>query len=129
MGWTNSHLHQFIVGEKYYSTPHADWEFDVLNEKSKFIYEYDLGDNWEHEILVEKIVSTAEKVNQPVCITGKRACPPEDCGGVWGYEEVLEAIQNPDHSEHEAMRQWLKEGFDPTVFDIEKVNQRLKKLR
>lgn len=106
MGWTDSHLHQFRIGENYYSTPQPEWDFDVQDEKKarlikvapaekfRFVYEYDFGDSWEHEITVEKVMPAQDKMTHAVCITGKRACPPENCGGVWGYESLLEAIQN-----------------------------------
>ena len=145
MGWTNSHLHQFIINQTFYTVrmpsdntwdemDNVDYKkmkiSDLLKkEEEKIVYEYDFGDSWEHEILVEKIVPAAEKVSQAVCVTGKRACPPEDCGGVWGYEGLLEAVQNPNHPEHEEMREWLEDGFDPSIFDVEEANQQLKKLR
>ncbi|MCK5324066.1 MAG: plasmid pRiA4b ORF-3 family protein, partial [Desulfobulbaceae bacterium] len=101
---------------------------DVINaEKEKFIYEYDFGDSWKHVILVEKILSNDPKIKYPVCIKGKRACPPEDCGGIWGYYDFLEVIQNPDHPEYNEMSEWWDAGeFDPEAFDLDKVNMRLK---
>ena len=138
MGWTDSHLHQFIVHGEYYGTPDPD--FEVTNETSikldrvvsgagdKFVYEYDFGDSWEHSILVEKILQPETGVNYPICLTGKRACPPEDCGGIWGYGDLLEAIQDPAHPEHEEMLEWLGGRFDPEEFDVDMVNQRLKTI-
>ena len=138
MGWTDSHLHQFIVHGEYYGTPDPD--FEVTNETSikldrvvseagdKFVYEYDFGDSWEHSILVEKILQPETGVNYPICLTGKRACPPEDCGGIWGYGDLLEAIQDPAHPEHEEMLEWLGGRFDPEEFDVDIVNQRLKTI-
>ena len=64
-----------------------------------------------------------------ICVTGKRACLPEDCGGLWGYEDLLEAIQDPNHPQHEEMREWLEDDFDPVAFDVEEVNRQLKKLK
>ena len=138
MGWTDSHLHQFIVHGEYYGTPDPDIE--VTNETSikldrvvseagdKFVYEYDFGDSWEHVILVEKILQPETGVNYPICLGGKRACPPEDCGGIWGYGDLLEAIQDPAHPEHEEMLEWLGGRFDPEEFDVDMVNQRLKTI-
>ncbi|MBA3442179.1 MAG: plasmid pRiA4b ORF-3 family protein [Pyrinomonadaceae bacterium] len=143
MGWTNSHLHQFIVGQQYYSQPDFGIDehgVDVKNEraiklgqiasraKAKFIYEYDFGDGWEHEVVVEKILTAEAGMHYPKCLTGKRACPPEDCGGVWGYAGFLEAIKDPEHPEHEDMLEWVGGSFDPEAFDIEEVNQELKGL-
>jgi hypothetical protein len=143
MGWTDSHLHQFRVGETYYGVPDQD-DFGFsetedektakLNQllsrpKAKFIYEYDFGDSWEHEVLLEKILPPDPAVHYPVCIAGKRACPPEDCGGVWGYENFLEAIQNPDHPEHEEFVEWIGGSFDPEAFDIADVNRALRRIR
>ena len=140
MGWTDSHLHQFIVGRTFYGSPDPDFGMDirdekgvklgqiVAKEKAKFVYEYDFGDSWEHEILVEKILPPVEGVRYPVCVTGKRACPPEDCGGVWGYADLSEAIENPDHPEHDEMLEWAGEDFDPEAFDADSINHMLKKM-
>ena len=133
MGWTDSHLHQFIAHGQYYSDPL--FELDVIDEsrarlsqlvtgiKDKFIYEYDFGDSWEHEILVEKVLTPEAKTHYPRCVKGKRACPPEDCGGVWGYEDFLEAIQDHDHPVHEDLLEWIGGEFDPEAFDVDEVNQ------
>ena len=141
MGWTNSHLHQFIADGVYYGEPHPDFGFDVISErrvrlyqlvsgvKDKFIYEYDFGDSWEHEVVVEKILKPEPKTRYPHCIKGKRACPPEDIGGVWGYDDFLDAIQNKDHPEHEMYLDWIGGSFDPEAFDMDEVNQELKQLR
>ena len=141
MGWTNSHLHQFIADGVYYGEPHPDFGFEVVSErrvrlnhiisdvKDKFIYEYDFGDGWEHEIVVEKILEPEPKVRYPRCIKGKRNCPPEDVGGVWGYDDFLEAIQKEDHPEHEEYLEWIGGSFDPEEFDCEVVNEELKQIR
>jgi hypothetical protein len=144
MGWEESHMHQFKVGKIYYGTTYPD-DFDGmletrderkarLNElasrpKAKFIYEYDFGDSWEHEIVVEKILPPGPGVKYPVCVEGARACPPEDCGGTWGYESLLEALQDPNHPEHEDMREWIGEEFDSERFDVEAVNKALRRVR
>ncbi len=141
MGWTDSHLHQFIVGGTFYGEPDPDFDMDTKNErtaklrqiapgeKSRFIYEYDFGDSWEHDILVEKILPPEQGVRYPVCLTGKRACPPEDCGGIWGYAQLLETLQNPDDPEHEDMLEWVGGEFDPEAFDLDEINQGLKHIR
>ena len=100
----------------------------VTGEKKKFFYTYDMGDSWEHEILVEKVLPYDPLVRYPVCLTGKRACPPEDCGGVWGYADFLEAIQQPAHPEHESMLEWVGGAFDPDAFILSEVNQLLQQI-
>jgi hypothetical protein len=93
------------------------------------IYEYDFGDSWTHRIKVEKILkqepSTARAVE---CIDGARACPPEDCGGVWGYEDMLQALKDPKHEGHAATLEWLGEEFDSEAFDLQKTNEVLQRL-
>ena len=146
MGWHNSHLHAFdIFGEQFsapipYDPGHLK-ELGMKNtrgvrlnklitaEGDKFRYEYDFGDSWEHDILVEKILPPDPGQKLPVCIKGKRACPPEDVGGVWGYDTFLEAIKDPDHPEHEMFAGWIGSDFDPEAFDLDEVNQRLKQIR
>lgn len=141
MGWTNSHLHQFRVGRTYYgeSVPEADFYVEderkislgqaAPGAKKKIVYEYDFGDGWEHEVLVEKVLEPEPGVRYPVCIAGKRACPPEDCGGVWGYEEFLKAIRDPKHPEHDSMLEWVGGKFDAEEFDLEFINEELWRLR
>lgn len=143
MGWEDYHLHQFIVGELYYGVPnpdyddfievHDEWKVRldqiVRGEGFKFVYEYDFGDSWEHILLVEKILPLEPGQQVPVCIKGKRACPPEDVGGVWGYDSFLEAIQNPEHPQHADYREWIGGAFDPEAFDLEAVNEALRPLR
>lgn len=137
MGWTNSHLHQFIIGGKYFSEPDPEYDPEVENEKlirlsqvvsgvnERSVYEYDFGDNWEHELLIEKILPVAEGTRYPVCIAGQRACPPEDCGGIQGYARFLEAIQKPNHPEHDEMLEWVGGSFDPQAFDLDEVNRKI----
>jgi hypothetical protein len=141
MGWYDSHLHQFIVGGTYYGIPDPDFPYDIKSEKratlshvvsqekAKFIYEYDFGDSWEHEIVVEKILQPEAGTHYPVCLAGKRAGPPEDCGGVWGYYEFLEALHNSKHPEHEEMREWIGGEFDPDAFEVDEINRALKSIR
>ncbi len=137
MGWEDSHLHQFIIDEEYYGNPEDSDYDDIKNEKRyrlnqfvtrkgfKFVYEYDFGDSWEHTVQVEAILPIEKGEQYPVCIAGKGACPPEDVGGVWGYEDFLKVISNPKHPEYEEMTEWFGEDFDPEFFDIEGVNSLL----
>jgi DNA invertase Pin-like site-specific DNA recombinase len=141
MGWTNSHLHTFLIGGVEYGQPMPEYDFDVRNEqrvklsqivtgeKFKFLYIYDMGDSWEHEVLVEKVLPADPQVRYPICLTGKRACPPEDCGGVGGYALFLEAIQDPEHPEHESLLEWVGGEFDPEAFDVDAVNRMLRQVR
>ena len=129
IGWTNSHLHQFKIDNKYYSIPSEDDWQPVIDERkihiaeiapvegSKFVYEYDFGDSWGHDVIVEKILPVEPKSQYPKCIKGKCACPPEDVGGVSGYEEFLEVIADPSHPEHEEWITWAGGDFDPTRFN------------
>ncbi len=146
MGWENCHLHQFIVGDSYYGEPdpyndsgifESKMNDDkkvrlselVLGEGHWFEYEYDFGDSWLHRVLVEKTLQPEPDVRYPRLIKGKRACPPEDVGGIWGYEEFLEAIRDPGHPEHREMLDWVGDKFDPEEFDMDEINQRLTKIR
>jgi hypothetical protein len=143
MGWEDYHLHQFIVGEDYYAVPSPEdpWPMETKNEKraklfqvapaekAKFIYEYDLGDSWYHDVLVEKILHAEGERMHPVCLSGVRSRPPEDCGGTGGYYEFLEAIRDPKHPDHEDMLVWAGGDFDPERFDKEEVNRLLSKIK
>lgn len=143
MGWTNSHLHSFSIQGVEYGVPMPDSGFDEMDlrdeqsvklsrlvpgEKFKFSYLYDFGDSWEHEVLVEKVLPTEPDVSYPVCIKAKRACPPEDCGGVWGYQEFLETIQDMEHPEHEEMLEWVGGFFDPEETELGEINAQLKMI-
>lgn len=146
MGWEDDHLHQFVVrgplGERiFYGEPEPDFGlgFDrsrnekkvrldqiVSAPKDRFVYEYDFGDGWEHDILVEKVLPLDPGGSYPVCLAGKRACPPEDVGGTWSYYEFLEAIANPQHPDHEDRLEWIGGEFDPEGFSVDEVNGRLR---
>jgi hypothetical protein len=140
MGWADYHLHQFIVEQRYYGVPDPDYPLEMhdetgvkLNEivpsgKSRFRYEYDFGDSWLHTLLVEKVLAPEPGQYYPVCIKGKRACPPEDVGGIWGYGDFLEAVRTPDHPEHEDMLEWVGGEFDSEAFDLRQVNEGLRAL-
>lgn len=150
MGWENDHLHEFKIDGKIYD--HSDdWEFidlgwedslwdDSLSEHKftlsqlitregqRFTYTYDFGDRWEHTLLVEKILPPQEGFRYPVCLKGARACPPEDIGGVWGYQYFLEAIRDPNHVDHEHYLEWYGGDFDPEAFNLEEVNNLLRRI-
>jgi hypothetical protein len=144
MGWYDSHLHMFTIHNERYSMPYDPdhlSELDardsgrvklsklVMAEGEKFTYEYDFGDGWEHTIVIEKILPPDPKQQLPMCVKGKRACPPEDVGGVWGYDNFLEAINNPKHPEHKMYKEWIGGKFDPEAFDLDGVNQVLRQLK
>ena len=147
MGWTNSHLHQFVVGKRLYSSPSFDLDESedapqALDEdaiaimevaprvKCTLVYEYDFGDSWDHRITVEKILDPdPAAAGFAQCMDGERACPPEDCGGVSGYADLLEIVMDPKHEEYESMMEWLGGRFDPEAFDRDKTNKHLRKLK
>lgn len=89
------------------------------------MYEYDFGDGWEHDIKVEDVLVAQEGQTYPTCIGGERACPPEDCGGIWGYEEFLAAVADPDPEEHDSLLEWAGSEFEPDRFDLDGVNRAL----
>lgn len=146
MGWGNGHLHQFTIknpttGQKEIIGTPSDDGFDFGPsivpeqrakiaryfdaEKKKAYYCYDFGDGWYHEIVLEKILAPEANVQYPRCVAGKRACPPEDCGGVYGYQELLQVIANPRHEDYKEKMEWLEEAgyedYDPEKFDPESI--------
>lgn len=141
MGWENDHLHEFEIKGIRYSEVDDDPESAVrdsgsstlrdlkLRRKSqKFSYHYDFGDNWRHEVVVESVDPVDPSESLPVCLAGKRACPPEDCGGIYGYYRLLEVLSNPTHPEHDEVAEWVEESFDPSAFDIDAVNRALRRV-
>ena len=142
MGWTNSHMHQFVKEELFFKEwtvedDFWDTQYDVdyknkkisdllKQEKEQIIYEYDFGDGWEHDIILEKIHPFNDKTECPVCLDGKLNCPPEDCGGPSGYSNMLEIIKQPDHEEYDTYNDWLGGGFDAEYFNKDEVNELLK---
>ena len=136
MGWYNSHLHEFSIYDREYGMT-ADTELGHLNENrytlnklvgpgSKFQYTYDFGDNWNHKITIEKELPAEPGTKYPICTAGKNACPPEDCGGPWVYPDFLAAVANPQHPDHEDMIEWIGGKFDPSAFDLDALNARLR---
>lgn len=136
MGWSNSHLHMFHVGKQRFGPKTPDWD-RIQDERqvilqdiapkagSKFFYEYDMGDSWMHQVRVEKITRLESSFLKPECLAGERACPPEDCGGIGGYEDLLAAIRDPKHEQHDEMVEWVGEDFDPEAFDLAAANKAL----
>jgi predicted XRE-type DNA-binding protein len=137
MGWDDDHLHAFQAAKRRARRWPEPGELDLddeervhldqvlAREKSVMVYMYDFGDSWEHDIVVEKILASSDGVGVPSCIGGERACPPEDSGGVWGYDNLLAAIRDSTHPEHKMMLDWVGDEFDPERFDIDAVNARL----
>lgn len=143
--WDNCHLYQFSPSG-YGSNPvialpsKDDWEQPEMNamktklnmiftrEKQSFNYIYDFGDDWSHKIVLEKLVP--EPIESPVCLDGKGTCPPEDCGGVWGYENLKLILADPSHEEYKEMKEWLgiedDEEWDADAFDLIEVNESLR---
>ena len=139
MGWSDYHLHEFEIAapstdlKVNIGIPDEDFGREILPgwkqkiadyfsiENRSADYTYDFGDNWEHTIKLEKIFPRDKNIDYPICIAGKRACPPEDCGGIWGYENFLEIISDPDNEEYEDMIEWVGE-FDPEHFDVKEVS-------
>jgi hypothetical protein len=144
MGWQNYHLYRFKIGEKQYAEPDPDddfYELPFLSSKTKklgsavkqkgdfFIYEYDFGDSWEHQLLLEDIIESDPDKHYPVCLGGENACPREDSGGPHGYAEMLKTSQNPYDEEFESTRTWLGKDFNPRRFDPEHANRILRSMR
>ena len=137
MGWDDEHLHNFIVRGKSYGPQGSD-DLDFFGDDSdedeeeiliseiaakmrkvRFKYEYDFGDSWEHEIVLERRLKPEPDVEYPRCVDGARACPPEDIGGVWGYYNLLEAIAGPDQVRNEFVEDIVGEGYDPEAFSVD----------
>ncbi|MDX6526907.1 MAG: hypothetical protein QOI43_2418 [Gaiellales bacterium] len=136
-GWWNSHLYEFEIGGVRYGTDDGEGfgpppkserrtRLGAVTEAgTTFTYLYDFGDNWQHSVVVEKIIAAAPGATYPACIAGRRACPPEDCGGVWGYAEFLAAVSDPAHPEHDSMLEWAGGAFDPERFATSDFDERL----
>ncbi|HEY0721558.1 MAG TPA: plasmid pRiA4b ORF-3 family protein [Gammaproteobacteria bacterium] len=136
MGWWDEHLHAFEANGISYGEPDPDIPSDLRNERNVRLdkiaqegdvikYEYDFGDGWMHELKIEEVLDPEPGTHYPRCIAGARACPPEDCGGVPGYERMLAILANPKDEEYQDIREWLGEEFDPEAFDLAAVNEEL----
>lgn len=139
MGWEMSHLYAFTVnqqtitdgeslaemGEDGFEAEETELKELIKKEKTTFHYLYDFGDSWEHDLVLEKVLSPDPSLTYPVCLDGARACPPEDCGGIPGYMEILETLKKPKSKAYKELMEWLDEEFDPDEFDLEMVNEEL----
>jgi len=147
MGWAGGHMHEFRTADRHFGIPDPEDRSmgmpNVENERTvrlskvlwrpgaKLIYTYDFGDNWEHAVVLEKLLPTplGLDIEYPICIDGKLACPPDDCGGIPGYYELIEALADPEHERHEEISEWISEDFDPLAFSVENVNRMLSPKR
>jgi hypothetical protein len=129
LGWEGYHLHVFEIDGRRYGSADPDWDATDLDERryrlgrvlpgvgSRMRWKYDFGDGWEHDIVVEAIGPAEAGVTYPRCPAGRRACPPEDCGGPWGYAELLRALADPGDPEHAELAAWAPPDFNPARFD------------
>ncbi|NJN19156.1 MAG: plasmid pRiA4b ORF-3 family protein [Oscillochloris sp.] len=135
MPWQNSHLHRFTVRDTEYGVPHPSDFAPIHDERTltlraalsrigaKIRYVYDFGDDWQHTLQLEARLPTPAPL--PQCVDGANACPPEDCGGPWGYVELLDALADPDHPDHDEKVEWIGDSFDPEAFDRDAANRSL----
>ena len=141
MGWENYHTFEFLKGTKRFGMIDEDFEDDELLDaenfslsqvisqpKDKLRYAYDFGDDWEHDIIAEKFLPKEKEIKYPVCIDGARNCPPEDCGGIPGYDHLLKVLANKRSKEHKEMLEWVGGSFNPEHFDLPLVNESLEDL-
>jgi len=145
MGWEDGHMHEFSLGQRRFGRPNPEDRLmgmpSVENERTvrlssvlgrvgaKVIYTYDFGDGWEHGIVLEKRLPVDLNTTYPVCTDGQLACPPEDCGGVPGFYDLVEALADPNHERHAELRDWIGDDYDPQAFSLDEVNRRLRPLR
>jgi len=141
MGWTDSHLHQYRRGSTYYGTRDPEFGVERESERSKrlgdvlvrprarMVYEYDFGDGWEHDVILEKIVPVAPGRRFPLVLAGRGACPPEDVGGVGGFYHFLEALENSQHPDHDDMVEWWGETFSAEFPGLDDINRALARGR
>jgi Plasmid pRiA4b ORF-3-like protein len=144
MGWDNYHLYEFNINKNRIGEPNEEFDYyddskvvdastvtldSIINDtKEKFEYEYDFGDGWRHQIVVEKFLSRDSSTSYPICIDGKLNCPPEDCGGVGGFYQLLDTIEDKKHPEREEMLEWLGGHYEAEHFDKNEINQELATL-
>lgn len=138
LGWHDSHLHEFEIGGKRFGEPDPSYPDDLVDEHgvrlrsfdlhvgSVIRYQYDFGDNWQHELRLEAIIALVLDSTYPLCIAGARSAPPEDVGGTGGYADFLEAITDPEHEDHDSNLVWAGGKFDPEAFSLADINQRLR---
>jgi hypothetical protein len=143
LGWTNSHLHEFVINGRHYAEPNPDWAEELAQTDERrvvlskalgrvsrsFDYLYDFGDHWHHLVVVEDYRLEPAANPAVLCLGGENACPPEDVGGAPGYANFRAAIADPRHEEHQNYRTWCGGSFDPGRFDREAVNVALSRVR
>ena len=142
MGWEDEHLYEFSRGKERYGVPDRESRmFGVQTENAKKVtvaslnlrrrsplhYLYDFGDSWEHELRVEDVLTAPDDLPAVWCLEGARACPPEDCGSVPGYEELVRILRDPSDPEYESMVEWCGGDYDPEAFHLGMVNERLRR--
>ncbi|PWD97548.1 plasmid pRiA4b ORF-3 family protein [Marinilabilia rubra] len=137
MGWENQHLHIFMRGNRLFGPSDDEWKQngrfqdytivrvnDLLrNPGDEIVYQYDLGDNWRHLITLEKQTEPEPLEYYPLCVDGARECPPEDCGGPYGYQEMIAAVKDPSNPQHKFFSALFPDGLDPEYFDLEEINE------
>jgi hypothetical protein len=141
MGWTNSHLHSFTIGDRLYGSHFDEYPEEELDEHEhtvlqalrggvrRFGYQYDFGDDWQHEVTVEATTWSQLALKYAVCLDGQNACPPEDVGGPYGYQQFLEALSDPLHEEHDSYLVWMGYKFDASEFSLATANAALQRVR
>jgi len=141
MGWQGGHLHEFMIDGLHYGQPDPDFPEPDLKPEQRvrldkalglemaFGYIYDYGDNWQHGITVLGRIDLRGRMTYPQCLEGANACPPEDVGGVPGYEDFVAAMADPTHPEHDHLRQWYGQPYDPTAFDLHDAQERLAEIK
>ncbi|MGH3876115.1 MAG: plasmid pRiA4b ORF-3 family protein [Actinophytocola sp.] len=140
MGWEHAHLHEFDVDGARFGLPDPEWDAAVADESKVTLsglletgdqvnYWYDFGDDWHHRLVVEEVTAPEAGVRYPRCVAGQGACPPEDVGGVFGFEEFVEALADPAHPEHaDRVEWWGSDRFDPHRFDLDSTDRALERL-
>jgi hypothetical protein len=134
MGWMDSHLHDFDLGDVRYGMVQDDFDDGMADETgvrldtvcqpgARFIYNYDFGDGWEHLVVIEKAVAIEPGTRYPRCTAGRNSCPPEDCGGPWGYADMLKTLAGKRNAERAELIEWLGGEFDPRDFDLAQANR------
>jgi len=137
MGWENSHLHQYKHNNTFYGIPDDYDELGTIDDRNIkledlslkkgdfFFYEYDFGDGWKHRIELKSINDNIDLPQIPYCEKGNKACPPEDCGGIFGYENLIKILSNPKDEEYKEIKMWLGRDYDPEEFNLSIINSRL----
>ncbi|WP_462318904.1 plasmid pRiA4b ORF-3 family protein [Marinilabilia sp.] len=137
MGWENQHLHIFMRGNRLFGPSDDEWlnnprfqDYTIVrvndllrNPGDSIVYQYDMGDNWRHLITLEKQTEPEPLEYYPVCVDGARECPPEDCGGPYGYQEMIAAVKDPSNPQHKFFKALFPDGLDPEYFDLEEINE------